>query len=100
MFFVLRDRNCIMHQNEVLLFHLKNHYALIFATREWVDDRTGVCVRQLLTARKGQRPSAWVDFSEAREVMLGWDGYKVMLLSSSAEVDREQLLKMLIPLTL
>ncbi len=84
-----------MHSNEVLLFHLKNHYALIFAAREWVDDRSGQCVRQVLTARKGQRPSAWVDFSEVREVMLGWDGYKIIAIASS--VDTEQMQKMTVP---
>lgn len=45
---------------QVLLFHLKNHYALIFATREWCVSEGGgdeaVSVRQVLTARKGQRP--------------------------------------------
>lgn len=81
--------------NEVLLFHLKNHYALIFAVREWVDDRTGQCVRQVLTARKGQRPTAWLDFSEVREVMLGWDGYKIIAISCS--VDTEQMHKMIVP---
>mgnify|MGYP003312553443 CR=1 FL=1 len=60
-----------------LLFHLKNHYALIYALREWTSD--GKRVRQLLCARKGQRPSAWVDWLEARETILGWAGYKLMV---------------------
>ena len=34
--------------------------------------------RQLLAARKGQRPSAWIDWLEARETILGWAGYKLM----------------------
>tara|TARA_B110000090_G_C13176073_1_gene367368 strand:+ start:246 stop:548 length:303 start_codon:yes stop_codon:yes gene_type:complete len=42
------------------------------------QDEPAVPVRQLLTARKGQRPTAWVDFSEARETVLGWVGYKMM----------------------
>ena len=121
-----------MAPDEVLLFHLKNHYALIFALREWVVESDGATaaengnrdnssgssaaaaaatisaaaiaatgatattrvtiVRQLLTARRGQRPSAWIDFSEARETMLGWEGYKIIAVG--AGVDREQLLKM------
>jgi hypothetical protein len=60
-----------------LIFHLKNHYALIYALREWTSD--GKRVRQLLCARKGQRPSAWVDWLEARETILGWAGYKLMV---------------------
>mmetsp|Transcript_18048 Transcript_18048/g.30318 ORF Transcript_18048/g.30318 Transcript_18048/m.30318 type:complete len:502 (+) Transcript_18048:29-1534(+) len=105
-------RSSMMRPNEVLLFHLKNHYALIFALREWVitgsdsssssgndDDGTGtvpgggggcsatVVTRQLLTARKGQRPVAWMDFDEARQVMLGWDGYKIMAISAALPSD-------------
>jgi hypothetical protein len=68
-------RSTFCRQDSVLLFHLKNHYALVFALREWRDEQ-GVH-RQLLTARKGQRPSAWIDFAEARETMLAWEGYKV-----------------------
>ena len=33
----------------------------------------------MLCARKGQRPSAWVDWLEARETILGWAGYKLMV---------------------
>ncbi|KAJ1407969.1 hypothetical protein B484DRAFT_337098 [Ochromonadaceae sp. CCMP2298] len=88
-------RACLLHPREVLLFHLKNHYALLFAAREWVD-AGGTCVRQLLTARKGQRPAAWLDFSEAREVMLGWEGYKIMAISSS--MDAEALRRMALPM--
>ena len=32
----------------------------------------------MLTARRGQRPTAWVGFEEARKIMLGWEGYKIM----------------------
>lgn len=64
----------------MLLFHLKNHYALVFALREW-EAPGNQKVRQLLTARKGQRPTAWVDFEDARQTMLGWEGYKMMSVS-------------------
>eukprot|EP01032_Pedospumella_encystans_P023786 gene23786-26919_t len=68
-------RNVLTHQDEVLLFHVKNHYALIFAAREYTDLNTG------------QRPTAWLDFEEVRQVMLGWDGYKIMCISSSVPID-------------
>lgn len=94
------SRSCLMRPNEALLFHLKNHYALVFACREWVDAGSGEAVRQLLTARRGQRPTAWMDFAEAREVMLGWDGYKMMALSYSSGVSLEELRKGLSPMRL
>lgn len=83
------------HPNCALVFHLKNHYALIFATREWLtpcpDGMGGapVHVRQLLCARRGQRPAAWIDFDEARETMLGWEGYKIISIVRTDAVDEE-----------
>jgi len=83
------------HPNCALVFHLKNHYALIFATREWVAPCSNgvggapVHVRQLLCARRGQRPAAWIDFDEARETMLGWEGYKIISVVRTEAVDEE-----------
>jgi len=69
----------------VLLFHLTNHYALIYGWREWIDEADcGQSLprarRQILTARKGQRPTVWMDFEEARSIMIGWSGYHVLQL--------------------
>jgi hypothetical protein len=105
----------------VLLYHLKNHYALIFAIREWDEEVQDApppaslaappdqqtCVnahdtvaeigteapvsgggqpsrlvrrRQVLTARRAQRPSAWIDFEEVRSTLLGWTGYKLLMI--------------------
>ena len=155
-------RSAFLRQESALIFHLKNHYALIFALREWTEEctdsasvnleeggsvppgpwpgpavgnpcasdaadpkavgvskepgakgdlgtfesggldakgtseeasasaapvppaRRGRVVRQLLTSRRGQRPSAWIDFDEARATMIGWDGYKIMLIERRA----------------
>ena len=46
---------------------------------------SNIVVRQLLTARKGQRPNVWIDFNEARDIMLGWEGYKMMLVKRNVE---------------
>lgn len=149
-------RSAFGRRDACLVFHLKNHYALVYALREWVEDivdeaekgqveegkegpvaatsgstdvesksggqespadgaeakmtveevvvnsndellppgapvsppapppRRGHVVRQLLTSRRGQRPSAWVNFDDARETMLGWDGYKLLLVERRA----------------
>ena len=129
------DRNNFTRPHQTLIFHLTNHYALIFAMREWRNDVSSlssnnantmsgdntegklnsgsmiinnnnnnnntmgasgnhrVIVRQVLTARRGQRPSAWIDFDEMREIMLGWEGYKVIAVSSKAD-EEEYIVKM------
>ncbi|CAK9014984.1 Hypothetical protein SCF082_LOCUS12561 [Durusdinium trenchii] len=79
----------------VLLFHLTNHYALVFAWREWQDAQDtehAPCLRrQILTARRGQRPGAWMDFEEVRRILLGWTGYHLLSLRRvrSSEPARE-----------
>ena len=50
-------RESFLDDTCVLLFHLTNHYALVYAMREWVDEE-GVLVREILTARRGQQPVA------------------------------------------
>lgn len=82
--------------NSVLLFHLTNHYALVFAWREWCEvpapgsgdgQGTETVRRQILTARKAQRPSAWIDFEEVRRIIIGWNGYNVLLIERTAGAD-------------
>jgi hypothetical protein len=72
-------------QQTALIFHLKNHYALIFAMREWavmdpVTSRVEV-TREILTARRGQRPSVWISFTEVREIVMSWEGYKILAVT-------------------
>ena len=90
-----------------LLLHQKNHYSLIFALREWTEpppedataadaaatgDAATICdgaapgegrrVRELLTCRKGQRPTVWLDWTEVHRYLSGWSGYAVMQISA------------------
>ncbi|OQS03746.1 hypothetical protein THRCLA_21077 [Thraustotheca clavata] len=53
-----------------LIFHLTNHYAIIFALRGWNDGHK--MIHQVLTARKGQRPTAWIDFTKVHSILLHW----------------------------
>lgn len=75
-------REHFSRKNTVLLFHLTNHYALIYGVREWVKD--GVATRQILTTRRGQRPNTWLDFAEVRQICLKWAGYKMLQLTLEA----------------
>jgi hypothetical protein len=84
-------RSAFTHDDTVLLFHLKNHYALIFALREWTHTETGECCREILTARRGQRPSAWISFMEAREIMISWEGHKILAITRGKSVAPEDL---------
>ena len=67
-----------------LIFHLKNHYALVHALRERTD-RDGRRTREMLTARRGQWPNAWIPWEEARSTMLRWSGYAIMQATRHAE---------------
>eukprot|EP00438_Fugacium_kawagutii_P024316 Skav231061 [mRNA] locus=scaffold768:63107:65394:+ [translate_table: standard] len=64
-------KNTFSMPNTVLLFHLTNHYALVFAWREWQEEEEDRVYlhRQILTSRRGQRPSAWIDFHEVRRIL-------------------------------
>eukprot|EP00397_Hematodinium_sp_SG-2012_P005043 GEMP01005060.1.p1 GENE.GEMP01005060.1~~GEMP01005060.1.p1 ORF type:complete len:1004 (+),score=249.07 GEMP01005060.1:304-3012(+) len=73
--------------DRVLLFHLHNHYALVYAWREIMENFA--CVRQeILTARKGQRPTTWIEFTEVRDVIIGWSGYRMSILTLRADDDK------------
>ena len=74
-------RSAFAETDSVLLFHLRNHYALIFALREYSIDDEGELVREVLTARKGQRPNVWIDFEGVRAIVLEWAGYNILKLS-------------------
>ena len=76
-----------------LIFHLKNHYALIFAMREWsmMDPMTSrvEITREVLTSRRGQRPSAWISFTEVREIVMSWEGYKILAVRQNERTKSE-----------
>jgi len=82
-------KSAFARPHSVLLFHLTNHYALIYAWREWVekvDSNHGLPQkrRQILTARKGQRPTVWLDYDEAHSIMVSWSGYHILQVQRAA----------------
>jgi len=79
-----RLRTLLLEPRTAIIFHLSNHYALIYGVREWRGP-DGVVVQQVLTARKGQRPTAWIDFDEVREIMLNSNTYKMIAVSSRSQ---------------
>lgn len=126
-------RSEFLREDTAFVYHLKNHYALLFAMREWVEriEDTGAdevadaadgaegaatsadadaavadsggpapiiglgprvqgnlrIVRQVLTTRRGQRPSAWVDFEEMRAHFMKWAGHKLVAIKRTSAID-------------
>ena len=47
------------------------------------DEKNRKCVklvRELLTARKGQRPRHWISWDDAHATLNSWVGYKIMVV--------------------
>lgn len=125
-------RSAFGRPGSALVLHLKNHYALVYACREWVEapaaggnaggynaaassasgggsggassGSSGASTagggasgglgsssniggggghqrREVLTARRGQRPSAWVSWEELRALFVKWEGYGIVAVS-------------------
>lgn len=73
-----RIKKSLKSPRRQLIFHLTNHYAPIYAAREFLGPENRVR-KQILTARNGQRPSAWLDWdTEVLEIIGGWPGYNIM----------------------
>lgn len=82
-----------------LIFHLENHYSVIYGARSWETvrrsggdavalrgpPRRGAVVRQVLVGKPGQQPSRWVPWEDVRACLLGWRGYAVMVVERCAE---------------
>ena len=85
----------VVDENNALIYHLENHYSLVYACREWAAD-AGYggrrVVRQVLVARPGQRPCYWVDFGWIRRNVLAWKGHAIVGLSRlrRARVSRDR----------
>lgn len=73
----------------VLLAHISNHYALIFALRDWKHARTGVRHRELLTSKPGQRPRLWLSWQETRKMLVQWSGYCIFAISLPPDYKRQ-----------
>jgi len=79
-------RSLFAEKGTFLVSHHGNHYAPVYALRERreivFDENTESYketeTREMLTARRGQRPSVWIPWSEAISTMRRWNGYGIM----------------------
>ena len=79
-------RSLFSEKGTFLVSHHGNHYAPVYALRERreivFDENTKshkeTETREMLTARRGQRPSVWIPWSEAISTMRRWNGYGIM----------------------
>ncbi|KAL1523743.1 hypothetical protein AB1Y20_018671 [Prymnesium parvum] len=74
-------------ERSALLLHHKNHYSLIFAMREWHSE-DDMLVMEVLTARKGQRPTAWISWGEIHQTLISWSGYAIMQIYTDGSAAR------------
>ncbi|KAA6421586.1 MAG: hypothetical protein FRX49_08530 [Trebouxia sp. A1-2] len=79
----------VQDSSSAFVYHMENHYCLVFAARSWcMDAGYSGCkqVRQLLVARPGQKPCAWVSFDSLRSSLLSWHGYALMAVTRRQDV--------------
>jgi hypothetical protein len=88
----VRLTNHLQAPDTAMIYHLENHYSVIYAAREWqtvCNVRDGVqgenSVRQILVGKPGQAPSKWIDWEDVRACLLGWKGYGIVGVQRGAD---------------
>ncbi|KAF4658291.1 hypothetical protein FOL47_008097 [Perkinsus chesapeaki] len=73
-------------KQDCMIIHFNNHYAMVFAYRERDN------LKEVLTAKKGQKPKNWVDLTHVIAALNKWQGYRVGGINkmSTAEVQQSE----------
>ena len=79
-------KDTFLFPKTVLIFHLKNHYSLIYSLKEVYDSDNNLKDCLLLISKKGQSPKDWVNLDFVIDTLKGWKGYNIIAVSSETNI--------------
>ena len=81
-----RIKETFLSPKTILIFHLKNHYSLIYSLKEVYDEDNNLKDCLLLISKKGQSPKNWVNLDFVIDTIKGWKGYNIIAVNSTVNI--------------